>query len=180
MCEMLWNIEKQGIETYPNKVGLLLLPFAFLWSHNKLHQIEAAWRLLKSWHQPAARTVPKKCVGLDGMNRLKTIFCQSDDSTWVDSVEKSRPPQKKNGLWWLLITWFYFLPSTIHGVSHWWMSPDTTRFHQVTPCCSCEMPWDAAARGTIFVFVDRWWNYFLFRFLSLPSLLQLLQSLRNL
>lgn len=171
-----------GDWTYPNKVGLLLLPFAFLWSHNKFHQIEAAWRLLKSWHQPAARTVPKKCVSLDGMNRLNTIFCQSDDSTWVDSVEKSSPPppQKKkdnDGLWYLLDR-FYFLPSTIHGVSHWWMSPDTTRFHQVTPCCSCEMPWDAAARGTIFVCCGQVVKLFPVS-ISLPSLLQLLQKFKK-
>ena len=70
--------------------------------------------------------------------------------TWVDSVEKSSPPPKKMDYDDYLLLDFILLPSTVHGVSHWWMSPDTTRFHQVTPCCSCEMPWDAAARGTIF------------------------------
>ena len=49
--------------------------------------------------------------------------------TWVDSVEKSSPPPK-NGLWWLLITWFYFAPIN----SSWRQSlMDVTGYHQISP-----------------------------------------------
>lgn len=172
-----------GDWTYPNKVGLLLLPFAFLWSHNKFHQIEAAWRLLKSWHQPAARTVPKKCVSLDGMNRLNTIFCQSDDSTWVDSVEKSSPPppQKKKRIMMdydiYLIDFIFshqqFMASVIDGCHR--IPPDFTRWHHAAA---------AKCHGTLLLeapflcVADRWWNYFLFRFLY-PRYCSFCKSLRN-
>ena len=43
-CAKCFETLRNGIETYCNKVGVLL-PFAFLWSHNKFHQIKAAARL---------------------------------------------------------------------------------------------------------------------------------------